>query len=64
MCDMPACDTDATHYTVVKAAPTKRLELCRKHMEMAHELAAAQLTKIVEYGRLDKAWSVHPGGMA
>lgn len=69
MCDMTACTDTATHYVVVKAVSkplaadqTKRVEVCREHLGMAHKLADAQLTKLVEYGPLDKAWRVHPGG--
>lgn len=62
---MTACDTPATHYVRVKAPNgVKRVEVCRPHLELAHKLAEAELTKIVEYGRLDRAWAVHPGGKA
>lgn len=68
---MPTCDDDATHYVVTLPAPPsrpadtrKRLELCRAHLDLAHSLAESKLTKIVEYGPLNKAWTVHPGGMA
>lgn len=66
MCDMTTCEDTATHYVVIKTGnknPT-RVELCRPHLDLAHSLAEADLTKIVEYGPLDKAWAVHPGGMA
>lgn len=66
MCDMGGCKAPATHYVLTSPAPRDlvayRTCLCRKHLEMAHGLADANLTKITEYGRLDKAWKVHPGG--
>lgn len=64
MCDMTACDAEATHYVVILhgQGDRTRRSLCRKHLGMAHSLADAQLTKIIEYGPLDKAWTVHPGG--
>jgi hypothetical protein len=69
-CDMTACDDDATHYVTIRARKPSgadpgihRLELCRAHLDMAHALAESKLTKIVEYGPLNKAWTVHPGGI-
>jgi hypothetical protein len=69
MCDLGTCDAEATHYVVTRsqAAPrarvlTYRTELCRPCLNLAQRLAEADLAKITEYGRLDKAWAVHPGG--
>jgi hypothetical protein len=62
---MTACEDDATHYVVIRTGsknPT-RVELCRAHLDLAHRLAESELTKIVSYGPLDQAWTVHPGGM-
>ncbi len=70
MCDMTGCESASTHYVIVEATqkpPTnparRRLELCRPHLDMAQGLHDAKLTKVIEYGRLDKAWAVHPGGI-
>jgi hypothetical protein len=43
---------------------TFRTLLCRKCLDLAQRVAEADLAKIIEYGRLDKAWAVHPGGKA
>jgi hypothetical protein len=66
MCELGTCDAPATHYVVTRTegtARTYRTELCRPHLGLAHRVAAADLTKILEYGPLDKAWTVHPGGI-
>lgn len=63
MCDMTNCKADPARYVVIGMPKgTKRLELCIPHVELAHQLAEADLTKIIEYGPLDKRWTVHPGG--
>lgn len=64
MCDFGACQADATHYVVTHTPPgaAYRTALCRPHLELAHRAAGANLTKITEYGRLDRAWAVHSGG--
>lgn len=61
---MPNCQAVATFYLVVRMALTKkRVVVCRKHLDMAQGLHDAKLTKIIEYGRLSKDWTVYPGGV-
>lgn len=66
MCDMTACESASTHYVVIRTGKKipQRITVCRAHLDMAHGLAEADLTKIVSYGPLNEAWTVHPGGMA
>lgn len=68
MCDMTACETPAKRYVIIASvspneAPRKRLELCIKHVELAYQLAEADLTKIVEYGALGGGprWKIKGG---
>ena len=64
VCELGTCDEPATHYAVILTAAEKRVraELCRTHLQLGRRLADAKLCKIIEYGPLDKSWTVHPGG--